>query len=167
MTISDKISDDLIIATKQKNTEKIQAIRLIIAQYQTLDKKKDNITETDIIKIIKKLINGEKTQLLFKDKIITDNQITKLNGEKIDLLIEKKLKDHYNELTSEYINIWEQYLPKQSSDDDVIDWIKNNIDKTKYNEKSILKFMKDLTKIFPSNDSNGLKNILLSYIKEE
>ena len=136
MTISDQISGDLTIATKQKNVEEIQALRLIIAQYQTLDKKKDQITETDVIKIIKKLINGEKTQLLFKNKIITDNQITKLNGEGIDLLIEKKLKDHYNELTSEYINVWERYLPKQSCTDNIINWIQNNIDKTKYNENS-------------------------------
>lgn len=169
MIITEQISKDLLTATKNKDTIKIQAIRLIIGSYTTYVDKKDQITLDNIVSILKKLIDGEKRKLLFELHYITDDEINKIRTVfdpnkiqiEINKLIDNKLKENYNELKNKYIEIWEEYLPNTPSKDEIILWIKSNIDISKY--KNILMAMKDISKQFPFNNKEELKIELLNY----
>ena len=169
MIITEQIAKDLLFATKNKDTIKIQAIRLIIGSYTTYADKKDQITLDNIVSILKKLIDGEKRKLLFELHYITDDALNKIRTTydstkipiEINKLIDNKLKENYNNLKNKYIEIWEEYLPNTPSKEEIILWIKSNIDVSKY--KNILMAMKDISKQFPFNNKEELKIELLNY----
>ncbi len=162
MKITEQINQDLSNAIKMKNTIKTSALRLIKGSYQTIKggEKEINITFENVILILKKLIHSEKKRLLFELKLISNEDIIR-EGKNIDEFTEKKLKEKWNELKSTYIEIWESYIPKLPTEDEIKQWIKDNVNLEKYKD-NIMKAMKDIKLNFPLNDGTQIKNILLS-----
>ncbi len=97
MSLQERIKNDLKESMKAKTDEKTSAIRVLIGEFQRQIKKE--LTDTEVIAIIRKLIKSEAETL------------------------EKK-----GETTSVYIEILEGYLPKQASEKEIREWITNNID---------------------------------------
>lgn len=92
---------------------------------------KKEFSDDEIISIIKKMIKNEKETNLAKKQD-----------------------------TSEYLEILETFLPKQVSQDMIINWIKTNIDFSQYKNK--MQAMGPIMKHFGSTaDGNVVKNILL------
>lgn len=91
---------------------------------------KKELTDAEVIAIIRKLIKSEAETL------------------------EKK-----GETTSVYIEILEEYLPKQASEEEIREWVTNNIDFTQFQSK--IQAMKPIMAHFAGRvDGNTVKKIL-------
>ena len=120
MPLLEKIKADLKTALRNKNSEVKGALRLIMAEFPKLTipltlesgkkssrlKKPEEITDDDIIGIVRGLVKSEKTVLEAKQ-----------------------------EETSEYLQILEAYLPKMASQEEIEEWISNNIDFSQFKNK--------------------------------
>ena len=120
MSLLDKVKQDLKTAMLTKNPEARNAMRLVMAEFPKLTvpltlesgkkstrlKKPEEITNDDIIGIINGLVKSEQTVLEAKRKT-----------------------------TSEYLEILKLYLPKMASREEIVAWIKENIDFSQYKNK--------------------------------
>ena len=120
LSLLDKVKQDLKTAMLTKNPEARNAMRLIMAEFPKLTvpltlengkkstrlKKPEEITNDDIIGIINGLVKSEQTVLEIK-----------------------------RETTSEYLEILKLYLPKMVSREEIVAWIKENIDFSQYKNK--------------------------------
>ena len=120
LSLLDKVKQDLKTAMLTKNPEARNAMRLIMAEFPKLTvplalesgkkstrlKKPEEITNDDIIGIINGLVKSEQTVLEIK-----------------------------GETTSEYLEILKLYLPKMVSREEIVAWIKENIDFSQYKNK--------------------------------
>ncbi|MDY6789991.1 MAG: GatB/YqeY domain-containing protein [Thermodesulfobacteriota bacterium] len=139
-----KLKDDLKKAMLGKNDPVRDAIRLVMGEYPsltvpiTLDsgkkttrvKKPEEITDDDLLGIIRKLVKSEKT------------------------VLEIKQQD-----SSDYLEILESYLPKMATREEIADWIKENIDFSgfKNSMQAMGTIMKHFGKLA---DGNQVKQIL-------
>ena len=120
VSLHDKLKKDLKKAMLQKDPEMRNAMRLIMAEFPKLTvpltlesgkkttrpKKPEEITDDDILGIIKGLVKSEQTVLEFK-----------------------------KEESSEYLEILQSYLPKTASREEIVAWIKEHIDFSQYKNK--------------------------------
>ena len=120
LSLLEKIKQDLKAAMLNKDREARNAMRLIMAEFPKLTvpltmesgkkstrlKKPEEITNDDIIGIIKGLVKSEQT------------------------LLEAK-----KEATSEYLEILQGYLPEMAGREEIVSWIKQNIDFSQYKNK--------------------------------
>ena len=116
----DKLKADLKHSMLNKDAQARSAIRQIMAEFPKLTvpitlesgkkttrpKKSDEITNDDIIGIVQGLAKSER------------------------IVLEAKKED-----SSEYLNILESYLPKMATREEIISWIKANIDFSEYKNK--------------------------------
>lgn len=112
INLHDKLKNDLKTALKNKDTAMKDAIRLIMAEFPKLTvpitlesgkkttrvKKPEEITNDEIIDIIRGLVKSEKTVLEAKGETVSD-----------------------------YLKMLELYLPKMASQEEIKAWIKANI----------------------------------------
>ena len=112
ISVHDKLRQDLKASMLNKDTAVKDAIRIIISEFPKLTipiklesgkkttrlKKPEEITNDDVIDIIRTLTKSEKTTLEFK-----------------------------KEDSSDYLEIIEKYLPQLASAEDITAWIKGNI----------------------------------------
>ena len=115
-----KIKEDLKTSLRNKDSAVKDALRLIMSEFPKLTvpitlesgkkttrlKKPEEISDDDIIGIVRGLIKSEKTVLEAKQ-----------------------------EETSEYLQILEAYLPKMASRDEIAEWITENIDFSQFKNK--------------------------------
>ena len=120
LSLLEKIKQDLKTAMLNKDREARNAMRLIMAEFPKLTvpltlesgkkstrlKKPEEITNDDIIGIIKGLVKSEQTLL-----------------------------DAKKEATSEYLEILQGYLPEMAGREEIVSWIKQNIDFSQYKNK--------------------------------
>ncbi|MBW2431076.1 MAG: GatB/YqeY domain-containing protein [Deltaproteobacteria bacterium] len=120
LSLLEKIKQDLKTAMLTRDREARNAMRLIMAEFPKLTvpltlesgkkssrlKKPEEITNDDIIGIIKGLVKSEQT------------------------LLEAK-----KEATSEYLEILQGYLPEMAGREEIVSWIKQNIDFSQYKNK--------------------------------
>jgi uncharacterized protein YqeY len=120
MSLLDKIKTELKKSMLNKDAEVKSTMRLIMAEFPKLTvpitlesgkkttrlKKPEEITNDDIIGVIRGLVKSEQTVLEAK-----------------------------KEETSAYLQILESYLPKMATREEIIAWIKENIDFSQYKNK--------------------------------
>ncbi len=120
VTLHDKLRADLKKAMLEKNQEARNTLRLIMAEFPRLTvpltlesgkkttrlKKPEEITDDDVVGIIRGLVKSEQTVLEAK-----------------------------GEATSDYLEILQSYLPQMMSREAIVDWIKDNIDFSQYKSK--------------------------------
>ena len=120
LSLLEKIKADLKTALRSKDSEVKGALRLIMAEFPKLTvpltlesgkkttrlKKSEEITDDDVIGIVRGLVKSEKTVLEAKQ-----------------------------EETSEYLQILEAYLPRMASEEEIEEWISNNIDFSQFKNK--------------------------------
>ena len=113
ISLHDKVRSDLKTAMREKNQEVRDTLRQIMAVFPKLTmpltlesgkkstrlKKPEEISDDDVIGIIRGLAKSEQTVLEATGKT-----------------------------TSEYLDILQLYLPKMISQDEIVSWIKDNID---------------------------------------
>lgn len=120
ISLYDKLKKDLKKAMLQKDPEVRNTIRQIMAEFPRLTvpltlesgkkstrlKKPEEITDDDVLGIIKGLVKSEQTVLEVK-----------------------------KEETSEYLEILQSYLPATASREEIAAWIKANIDFSQFKNK--------------------------------
>jgi len=120
ISLYDKLKKDLKKAMLQKDPEVRNTIRQIMAEFPRLTvpltlesgkkstrlKKPEEITDDDVLGIIKGLVKSEQTVLEVK-----------------------------KEKTSEYLEILQSYLPATASREEIAAWIKANIDFAQFKNK--------------------------------
>ena len=142
-----KVKQDLKTAMLNKNQEARNAMRQIMAEFPKLTvpltlesgkkstrlKKPEEISNDDIIGIINGLVKSEQTVLEIK-----------------------------KEATSEYLEILQLYLPKMVRREEILAWIKENIDFSQYKNK--MQAMGIIMKHFGKTADGKLVNQILQEI---
>lgn len=129
MTLQEQIKKDLMQAMKDKDEEKKNTLRVVMGEFGRAESK--TLDDDAVVKILKKMIKSERETL-------------EQSGQGSE---------------SGYIAILESYLPKMASDDDIRQWISENIDFSGYKNK--MQAMKDIMGHFgPAADGNQVKQIL-------
>lgn len=117
MPLQEKIRQDMKQAMIKKETAVRDCMRLIIGEFPSLTvnitlesgkkttrvKTPEEITDDDIMDIIRRLVKAEKTVLELK-----------------------------KEATSDYLELLNQYLPKMATPEEVAAWIRENVDLSKF-----------------------------------
>ena len=120
MPLLDKLKADLKLSMLNKDAEARSAIRQIMAEFPKLTvpitlesgkkttrpKKSEEISNDDIIGIIQGLVKSER------------------------IVLEAKQEE-----SSEYLSILESYLPKMATQEEIVAWIKENVDFSEYKNK--------------------------------
>jgi hypothetical protein len=130
MRIQEQIRQDLKQAMKDKDEEKKNTLRIIIGEFGRAEAKE--LSDEEVVKIVRKLIKSEQESLAQSGKSASD---------------------------SRYIQILESYLPQMASDEEIRQWIAENIDFSHYKNK--MQAMRDIMAHFgASADGNQVKRIL-------
>lgn len=135
MSLMKQIELDMREAMKTKD-KKTNLLKYFVAEFSRRPNLNIELTDSEVISIIKKYIKS------IEETIKLTNKTTE------DQLFE--------------IAILNEYLPKMASKEEVISWIKNNLEIPE-NPNARMKLMKDIMKHFGSSvDGNTVKEILLS-----
>ena len=135
--------------------------RAIISMFPEIGIKPDKATDSDVIRLLKKYINMEKTRQLYVDKHLTESDVTGINGAELNKLVSDKINELGEKLTSQKIEIAMSYLPKSLSEDELIQWIKDNVDFSQFKNK--MQAMKIIMTAHEGLDGNITKQILLKH----
>ncbi len=128
MGLQEQLGSDLKQAMKARDAEKTAAIRIVIGEFGRQRQKE--LSDEQVIAIIKKLIKSEKELLAAK-------------GEK----------------KSSFLEVMEQYLPRQASKEEILAWIKDNIDFDEFG--NTMQAMRPIMAHFgAAADGNMVKEIL-------
>lgn len=130
MSLQEKLKEELKVSMKARDTERTGAIRIIMGEFGRQLVKE--LTDEQVIAIIKKLVKSEKELLAASGK----------EG-------------------SEYLTILEGYLPKQVSEEEIRAWIDVNIDFSTFKNK-MQAMRPILAHFGSSADGNIVKMILES-----
>jgi hypothetical protein len=129
MGLQEQIKKDLAAAMKAKDEEKKSALRVIMGEFSRQSQK--DISDPDVIKIVKKLIKSEK-EVLAQSGGRTDNR---------------------------FIQVAMAYLPQMASGDEIKAWISKNIDFSGFKNK--MQAMGPIMKHFGDRvDGNIVKKLL-------
>ncbi len=129
MKLQAQIKKDLPSAIKAKDDVKKDTLRVVLGEFGRSDKKE--LSDDEVIKVLRKLIKSEKE------------------------VLEKKGDDS----DSEYIRIIESYLPKMATNEEVKTWVEQNIDFSQFKNK--MQAMGLIMKHFGSlADGNMVRKIL-------
>ena len=144
ISLHDKLRADLKKAMLEKNGQVRDTLRLIMAEFPKLTvpltlesgkkstrlKKPEEITDDDVIGIIRGLVKSEQTVL-------------EATGKK----------------NSGYLDVLQSYLPKMVGQDEIVSWIKDNIDFSQF--KNRMQAMGPVMKHFGKRADGKLVNQLL------
>lgn len=129
-----RVSSDHTLAIKD-------VVRSVISALPSIGKKKDQVTNDAIIKLLKLYIKQEKERQLW---------LQGYTGEDFDRVAQT--------ITSPEIVLAQSYLPKVATSYEIRGWIKENIDFSAFKNK--MQAMSLLVKQFPGNDGLELREIL-------
>ena len=129
MNLQSQMKKDLSAAIKAKDEKKKDALRVILGEFGRLDKKE--VSDDEIIKILKKLMKSER-------------EVLEQKGEAAE---------------SEFIKVIENYLPKMATEEAITAWINENIDFSQFKNK--MQAMGLVMKHFGATaDGNFVKKII-------
>ena len=133
--------------------------RSIISMFPEIGKKPDEGTDDDVIKLLKKYISQEKERALYQFGHLKESDIEGKSAPEIKKLVSNTTQKLGGALTNPFIEIAEEYLPEQASEEEITEWIRVNIDLTKLKNK--MQAMGPIMNQFKGCDGNVVKNILL------
>ena len=144
VSLYDKIRQDMKNAMIKKDTAVRDTMRLIMGAFPSLTvsitlesgkkttrvKKPDEITDDDLLNIIRKFVKSEKTVLELK-----------------------------KETTSDYLELLNLYLPKMATSKEIKQWIRDNVDLSQFNSpmQAMGNVMKHFGKLA---DGNQVKEVI-------
>jgi uncharacterized protein YqeY len=159
MKLTEQINIDLKNAIINDDKESKKALRQIKSCYTEYKDKEADITDEIVIKICRKLIASEKRCIVMAK--IPQSKLASL-GKKVDEYIQSEINRLDSDLvsSSKYIQTIMNYIPKEPSDDEIKQWLSDNLDLDSY--KNRMMAMKELKAQFPMCDGNKLKTILMN-----
>lgn len=133
-------------------------VRSALSILPDMDIKPENATDDDMIEVLKKVIFKEKTSELYNQKILTEKDVVGLSPKELISLTKEKIFELGEDLKSMNIGIAETYLPKHATKEEIKQWIIENIDFSKFNNK--MQAMKPTIKHFKRVDGLIVNNII-------
>ncbi len=130
MRLQDRMKKDLMEAMKAKDVDRKDVLRVIMGEFGRQDKKE--ISDADVIKIVKKLVKSEK-------------EVLERTGASEP---------------SPFLTIAESYLPQLAGEEEIRSWVSENIDFSQFNNK--MQAMKPIMEHFGSNADGSLVKKVLS-----
>ncbi len=128
MSMQQMITDELKVAMKAKDSDRVGAVRILIGEFQRQPEKE--LSDEQVVGIIKKLIKSEKELLASAGKE-----------------------------SSGFLQVIQGYLPQQATEDEVKEWICQNVDFSQFNNK--MQAMRPIMNHFGSRvDGNVVKTLL-------
>ena len=100
----------------------------------------------------------EKTRQLYIDKHLTEKDVSGMSITQVNTIIMSKFYELGDSLTSPKIKIAKSFLPATMSEEELIEWIKSNIDFSKL--KSKMMAMGIILKAFPGFEGREVKKVL-------
>ena len=153
-----RLREDLQANLKNQNFDAVNAIRHLISESgREVDGKESKITESIVINTARKLIRSAKYVMLIEKGLVSQSMIAR-SGKDVNNVIDNNIKMFDNHLTSTYIDMLSTYVPRDPDESEIIEWINDNIDFSKYKNK--MQAMKDLNNHFKGTDSKLLSSIL-------
>lgn len=142
MSLQKKIELDMREAMKTKD-RKTNLLKYFVAEFSRRPNLNIELTDNEVISIIKKYIKSIEETAKAMHKVDSSGNI---------ILSEEQVFE---------VNTLSEYLPKQATEEEIITWIKNNLEIPK-NPNARMKLMKDIMKQFGSSvDGNVVKSILM------
>ncbi len=93
-------------------------------------------------------------------KVLSDEQVIAIVKKLIKS--ERELLAAQNQEGSSFLTIMEEYLPKQATEEEIYDWVKNNIDLSSFGNK--MQAMKPIMQHFGSSvNGNMVKEVLKKF----
>lgn len=133
--------------------------RSIISMIPQLGKKPKDTTIEDIQKLLKKYIKMEKERRLYELHYLKKEDVEGKSASEVKKLVNNKIQELGDNLTSNLIEIAQSYLPKEVSEEEVHEFIAT-IDMSKFKNK--MQAMGLIMKQFPGIDGNFAKRILMN-----
>jgi len=133
--------------------------RAIISMFPEIGKKPADATDDDVIKLLRKYIGQEKERELYQQKYLKQEDVEGKTASQLKRLVNDKLQELGEALTSPEIKIAQSYLPKQASEEEIISWINDNLDLSSFKNK--MQAMKPIMQQFNGADGNFIRSILL------
>ncbi len=87
-----------LIQQKSKDKIRIDILKLIISEFQRKPNPHEEITDKEVVSILTKMVKSEKEMMTYK-----------------------------NQKESDFVNILSEYIPKTMSEDEIRNWIKENM----------------------------------------
>ncbi len=133
--------------------------RAIISMCPEIGKKPNEVTDDDTIKLLKKYISQEKERSIYELSYLKEKDVEGKSASEVKKIVNDKIQELGNKLTSYPIEIAQNYLPKQASEEEIIKWINENLDLSSFKNK--MQAMGPIMKEFKGCDGNIVKGILL------
>lgn len=134
-------------------------VRSVLSLLPDEDIKPEDATDDDIIAMIKKVIFKEATSELYTQGFLTEKDIVGLSPKELTSLTKQKIYELNDQLHSLNMRIAASYLPKQATEEEIKQWITDNIDFSKLNNK--MQAMKPTLEHFKGADGLVVKNIIM------
>lgn len=133
--------------------------RAIISMIPQLGKKSDETTEEDIQKLLKKYISQEKERAVYQFGHLKEADVDGKSSSEVKKLVNNKIQELGDNLSTLEIQVAQEYLPKQATEEEIIEWINENLDLSQFKNK--MQAMGPIMKQFKGCDGNFVKGILL------
>lgn len=133
--------------------------RAIISMFPEIGIKPNKATDDDVIKLLKKYISQEKERAVYQLGYLKEKDVDGKSPQEVKKLVSSTIEACGQELTNAKIQIAESYLPQAASKEEIVEWINQNIDFSKYKNK--MQAMGPIMRQFKSNDGNFVKEILM------
>jgi uncharacterized protein YqeY len=134
--------------------------RAIISMFPEIGIKPNKATDDDVIKLLKKYVSQEKEREIYNQGYLKEKDVEGKSPQEVKKLVNETIVKYGSELSTPNIQFAESYLPNEASKEEIISWIKENIDFSQYKNK--MQAMGPVMKKFKSNDGNFVKEILMS-----
>ena len=151
-SITDGSRFDNVIADKTVS-------RAIISMFPEIRKKSAEVTDDDVLKLLKKYIGQEKEREIYQNGYLKKDDVEGKSAAEVKKLVNVTIQELGDELTSRKILIAQMYLPIQASEEEIIAWINDNLDLSSFKNK--MQAMRPIMENFKGCDGNFVKSILL------
>jgi uncharacterized protein YqeY len=153
--VSQDLGSDELLAEAQLQKS---VIRAIISMFPEIGKKPSEGTDDDVLKLLKRFINQQKERQLYIQKHLTEVDVKDAAPGHMKKLVSNKLQELGDKLTSPEIEVAQSYLPKQATEDEIMDWMIANLDLSSFRNR--MQAMGPIMKHFKGCDGNFVKSIL-------
>lgn len=133
--------------------------RSIISMCPELKKKPKDATDDDVITLLKRYISSERERQLYVGKHLTEVDVKDLTHKELRALVTSTIQELGDKLTSPAIAVAQSYLPKQATEEEVVQWIQDNVDMSTFKNK--MQAMGPVMKHFKGADGNFIKSIIV------
>ena len=133
--------------------------RAILSMIPKLGKKPNETSEKDIQQLLKRYISMEKERAIYQFGYLKESDVDGKTAQEVKKLVGNTIDELGDALTTVEIEVAQSYLPKQPSQEEVVEFIKT-IDFSKYKNK--MQAMGPIMKEFPGLDGSVAKGILMT-----